>query len=242
VSREGVLDTAGGWTATSSEPEGRFGWLRFGLVLNAVVALTGLGIKFYETARTADPDFATRPARILNEFCYFTIQSNLLVVVTCLLVAAHEGHLGRALAVARLTALVCITITGIVYYALLTSQNHYTGVALVGDYLCHLVSPVLCIATFVLFGVRGSLSPARPTSVLVYPVAWVVFTLVGGGVTGFYPYDFIDASQNGYLSVFVTIAVIFAIAFALASLARRIDRRRDVPPGRLLRPNSDRLS
>lgn len=242
MSRDRVLETAGGWTVTPSEPGGRLRCLRFGLVLNAVVALAGLGIKFYETARTADPDFATRPARVLNEFCYFTIQSNLLVVVTCLLVAAHQGHLGRALAVARLTALVCITITGIVYYALLASQNHDTGVALVGDYLCHLVSPVLCIATFVLFGVRGSLSPARPTWVLVYPVAWVAFSLLRGGATGFYPYDFIDASQNGYISVFVTIAVIFAIAFALAVLARMIDRRRVVHSGRVQRPDSPRLN
>jgi hypothetical protein len=203
----------------------RAGALRVALGLNAVVAAVGLSIKFFYAAKNFDPDFPTRAGRVANEFCYFTIQSNLLVIATCLLVAAASGRMGPVLAIARLTALVCITITGIVYYALLASDSHLTGVALVGDYLCHLVSPLLCIGTWLVLGPRGAVGRRTPLAVLIYPLAWAIFTLIRGAAIGFYPYNFIDVAQNGYLSVLITVAVIFLIAFGLASLARVLDRR-----------------
>jgi hypothetical protein len=217
-----------GMNPTTHEPSisvSRVGPLRVALGVNALVAAVGLAIKFFYAAKNFDADFPTRAGRVANEICYFTIQSNLLVIATCLLVAAASGRMGWVLAVARLTALVCITITGIVYYALLASESHLTGVALIGDYLCHLVSPLLCIGTWLVLGPRGLVGRRTPLAVLIYPLAWAIFTLIRGAVGGFYPYDFIDVGQNGYVSVLITVAVIFLIAFGLASLARVLDRR-----------------
>lgn len=42
-----------------------------------------LAIKFGEAATTADPQFPTVLGRVANELCYFTIESNLIVVGVC---------------------------------------------------------------------------------------------------------------------------------------------------------------
>jgi hypothetical protein len=123
------------------------------------------------------------------------------------------------------TGLVCITITSIVYYALLAADQHYTGIAAVADVLAHLVSPVLFVGSWLLD--RHTRFERRHAALmLLFPAFWIGLTLIRGAIVHVYPYDFVDVMVNGYASVVATIAALTAVAALLAFAAVALDRRR----------------
>jgi hypothetical protein len=200
--------------------------LRVVLAANALVAAVGLAIKFGYAATTADPQFPTVFGRVANELCYFTIESNFIVIAVCAALLFGGDRWRWVAGVPRLVALVCITITGIVYYALLAGDEHFVGLAKVGDVLVHTVSPVLYVGGWLLLGPRGRLSRRDVARMLVFPTFWVALTLVRGAVIHIYPYGFVDVAEHGYVKVLVTILGLTAAAGAMAALAVRFDRRR----------------
>ncbi|HYQ74428.1 MAG TPA: hypothetical protein VER05_04735, partial [Cellulomonas sp.] len=86
-------------------------------VLHALLALAAVGGVALEVARalTEGPgDAGTVSERLVRLFSYFTIQSNLLVLVASALLAARPARSGRVMAVLHLDALLCIAVTGVV--------------------------------------------------------------------------------------------------------------------------------
>ncbi len=160
-----------------------------------------------------------------NELCYFTIQSNLIVVAVCVALAWRPDRWRWVAGAPRLVGLVCITVTGIVYYALLAADQHFVGLAKVGDVLAHTASPVLYVGTWLLLGPRGHLRRRHIAQMLVFPAVWIALTLVRGWIIHVYPYDFVDVGANGYLAVIVTIVGLVAAAAALATAAVWFDQR-----------------
>ena len=199
--------------------------LRIALAVNALVAATGLFIKFAEAAITADRQFPSVFGRVTNELCYFTIESNIIVLAVCVALAWRPESWRWVAGAPRLTALVSITVTGIVYYALLAGDQHFVGIAKVGDLLAHLVSPVLFVRTW-LVGSRRQFERRHLPQMLVFPLLWVALTLVRGAIIHVYPYDFVDVAANGYVAVIVTIVVLLTAAGAMAAAAVWFDRRR----------------
>jgi hypothetical protein len=199
--------------------------LRVAMGLNALVAAVALAIKFGEAATTADPQFPTVFGRVVNELCYFTIQSNIIVVGVCAALAVRPQRWQWVAGVPRLVGLVCISVTGVVYYALLAGDAHFVGIAKVGDVLAHAVSPILYVGTWLVLGPRGQLRRRDAAKMLVFPIGWITLTLVRGSIIHVYPYDFVDVRANGYVAVLATIIVMTAAAGALAMAAVSYDRR-----------------
>ncbi|MGZ4767337.1 MAG: Pr6Pr family membrane protein [Ilumatobacteraceae bacterium] len=210
--------------AASAAPRASTIW-RIALALNALVAAVGLAIKFGEAAITADPQFPTVFGRVTNELCYFTIESNLIVVAVCVALAWRPQRWSWVAGAPRLTGLVCITVTGVVYYAVLAGDQHYVGIAKVGDVLAHLVSPLLYLGTWLL-GPRDLFERRHAGASLVFPILWVALTLGRGSIIHIYPYGFVDVAANGYVAVLITIVAMLAAAGAMAAGATRFDRRR----------------
>ena len=199
---------------------------RVAAAVNAVVAAFALTVKFVEAATTADPQFRTVASRVANEACYFTIQSNIIVVAVCVALAWHRSSWHLVAGAPRLAGLVCITVTAVVYYALLASDEHFTGIAKVADVLAHFVSPLLFVGTWLFLGPRGQLRWRHVIEMLLFPLAWIALTAVRGAITGVYPYDFVDVHANGYPAVAVTVGALTAAAALLAVAAVALDRYR----------------
>jgi hypothetical protein len=198
---------------------------RVALAINALVATVALAIKFGEAATTADPQFPSVFGRLANELCYFTIQSNVIVMLVCAALAWRPQRWRALAGVPRLVGLVCITVTGTIYYALLASDQHFSGIAKVGDVLAHAVSPALYVGTWLVLGPRGCLKRSHAVQMLSFPVLWVTLTLVRGAFIHVYPYDFVDVQANGYLTVITTVAALTAAAGGLAVAAVSFDMR-----------------
>jgi hypothetical protein len=197
---------------------------RAALSLNALVAGAALAIKISESATATDPRLPDVGSRVVNELCYFTIQSNFIVVAVCALLAWQPDRWRWVAGAPRLVGLACITVTGVVYYALLASDEHFVGLAQIADIAAHAVSPILFVLTWMFLGPRGHLRARHIAALGLFITLWVTLTLVRGAITHIYPYDFVDVQTNGYVSVIATIVVLTSAAMALALAAVRFDR------------------
>jgi hypothetical protein len=86
----------------------------------ALAVLVGLAIQVPVAANATMGFFDTPLARALNVFAFFTVLSNLIVAVTCGLLAVGRGRPSTVFDTARLIGVVAITITGIVYHSVLS--------------------------------------------------------------------------------------------------------------------------
>jgi hypothetical protein len=185
--------------------------------VTAVVALAGLVTQVAATASAPD-------GRVANLLCFFTIDSNLLVTITSALVALGAAR-GRLFTVLWLDALVGIIVTGIVYQVALAGLYELHGLSLFADTMLHKVTPILFVLGWLLAAPRGVLGWRTVWWSLLYPLAWLAFTLPRGAITGFYPYPFVDAGTLGYGQVALNCVFIGLFFTALAAGAYLYDRR-----------------
>ena len=106
------------------------------------------------------------------------------------------------------------------------------GWAFVTDKLLHVVVPLLAVAGWVAFGPRRRLDVAdRVLPALLWPAAWLVYTLVMGAITSWYPYPFLDVGVHGYGTVLVTSLLVAVALLAVLAVLVLVDRplRREEP-------------
>ena len=175
--------------------------------------------------------FEAVPSRIVNVLSYFTVQSNILVALTTGLLAVQLNCSATWFRVLRLSALIGITITGIVFHLALKGLTELTGPAVTADWILHTASPILCVLGWVIFGPRGWVTSRVVKLSVLFPVLWLAYTLVRGALvedrTGrnFYPYPFLDVVEHGYARVVVNIVLVAVLFFVLALGALAADKR-----------------
>lgn len=194
--------------------------------VTALIVVAGIGIQLAVTANGHEGFFPDNPERVFNVFAYFTIQSNLLLGGTALMLAARpvrpESTLFRTL---RLNGVLCIAVTGIVYHAVLAGLDELHGWAAVTNFLLHTATPIVGVLGWLLFGPRGETDWRIVGWSIVYPVLWLVFTLIRGAFVGFYPYPFVNVDEHGYGRVLLNCLLVAVLFLALAAGANTLDRR-----------------
>lgn len=200
----------------------------FAVVLAALVLQTVLVVNGSSVLDETDiPPLGTRLLRLVS---YFTIQSNILVAVVTGMLAARPDRDGVGFRVLRLDALVGITVTGLVHWFLLRPLLDLEGLHALCDTLLHVVVPLLAVIGWLAFGPRPRIAGRTVLLGLIWPVAWLAYTLVMGELTDFYPYPFIDAAELGYAQVLLNAAGITVLFLALFGLAALVDRRLPAAP------------
>jgi hypothetical protein len=134
-------------------------------------------------------------------------------------------------AVLRLSGRVAITVTGIVFHAVLAQTLDLKSWDAVGNELVHTVVPVLAVAGWALIGPRRRFSRRIAWLSLIFPVCWLAFTLIRGAIAHWYPYPFIDVTQLGYGLTAVNCVWMALLFLGLAAGALRpADRMRATLP------------
>lgn len=163
---------------------------------------------------------------LVNLFSYFTVQSNILVMIAAALVAARPGRDGTAFAILRLAGLVGITITGIIFATVLAGTADFEGLGWWYDKIFHYVVPAMAVIGFLFLLPRTRLTK-RALWFVAWPVVWLAYTLIRGAVShpGYpapdnrrsdVPYDFLDVDQHGGVSVAIVSAGVTVLALGLA--------------------------
>ena len=168
--------------------------------------------------------------RLWRLFSYFTIQSNLIVLVVAVLLVLDLHRNGRLFRVLRLDSLLGIVITGLVFAIVLAPQVELTGWALAATIGFHYISPWATLLAWVLFGPRHRIGRRTIPAAFGWPVAWLVYIFVQGAFTDWYPYPFLDAVDLGLGTAIrnsllvVVLGVLLALAFKLTDDRLRLGR------------------
>lgn len=91
-----------------------------------------------------------------------------------------------------------ITIVGIVYNIILRFLWKPKGLQWVVDELLHSIIPLLFIVLWLFFIPKGKILWKSVLAWLLYPVIYLIFILMRGVSSSFYPYPFIDVHKIGY--------------------------------------------
>lgn len=169
---------------------------------------------------------------ITRYFSFFTILTNLLVAICAITLLFWKGRrlqdtfFSRPKTITAIT--VYITVVGLVYNLILRFLWQPQGLQFVVDELLHTIIPVLFILFWLLCVPKSGLKTKDIFWWLVYPFFYIIYVLIRGAFSGFYPYPFINVSELGYNKVFLNsgmLVVLFVVFSLLFVYADRILKR-----------------
>ena len=189
-------------------------------ILHAVMVIFGwfaLVAQFYINASLK---LNPVPEMVIRYFSYFTIQTNLIVAFCYTVLLFSPGSrpgnfFSRQQTLAALT--VYIVIVGLIYNIILRFLWNPEGLQKIVDEILHSVIPVLALIYWLVFAGKNKLEWKHVLTWLIYPFAYIIYILIRGSASGFYPYPFINTTELGLNKVLVNSAGIAAV-FALISL------------------------
>jgi hypothetical protein len=182
-------------------------------VVRAAVGLLGLIALGYQIATSASAG-TFDPFRF---FAFFTVLSNLFAAFLLLAMATvwRERH-SKRIDLFRGAAVVYLAVTFIVVILFLSGDDLQVAVNWV-DFVVHKAVPVFLVIDWILVPPSTRLTVRQSLVWLVFPLIWVVVTLVRGALDGWYPYPFLDPANGGYASVAVYVVGIFVGFLAIAA-------------------------
>jgi hypothetical protein len=153
---------------------------------------------------------------IANFFSFFTIQSNLLAATVLLLLAIiwQDEHL-PGITMLRGAAVAYMTTTGVVYAVLLSSITEELGTVIPWvNTVVHQLMPVVMVLDWIIVQPRYRLEFRRCLIWMVYPFAFLVYSLIRGPIVDWYPYPFLNPGKSGGYPGVTAYAIGIAIGFA----------------------------
>jgi hypothetical protein len=201
-------------------------WARPCFAVTAACVLAGIVIQIFVTGSNDSAFGGSALGRALNIFAFFTIQSNLIVGATCLLLAIDPGRTSTVFAFFRITGLIAITVTFVVFHVALSRLLDLDSWAQAANQLQHTVVPILTVVGWLAFGPRGLASAKVVRLSVIFPLAYMAFTMIRGPLASdWYPYPFTDVGVLGYARVAINAVWIALLFIAVAAGAAALDRR-----------------
>ena len=166
---------------------------------------------------------------VANFFSFFTVESNLIGAFVLLLtgVGALRSADRSRFALLRGAATLYMTTTGVIYFLLLRGleASLQTPVPWVNTVL-HYVTPLVLLADWFIAPPKRRITFAQALVWLLFPLAYVLYSLVRGSVVGWYPYPFLNAGEQGYGQIAVTSLVMLVGLLGITTLLVTRTRRR----------------
>ncbi len=167
-----------------------------------------------------------------NFFSYFTVESNLFAIAMLLLGASAFAPAlhsrSRPWAMLRGAATLYMVTTGIVFAVLLAGIEGAEFTAVPWDNIVlHDLMPLAVALDWVVDRPAHRLTFRHAVVWLVFPLAYVVYSLIRGHFVGWYPYPFLNPSAHGYsgvagtsVALALTLAVFVWVLTRLTEFAR----------------------
>jgi hypothetical protein len=174
-----------------------------------------------------------------NFFSFFTIESNVFSVAVCLigaiLVFAKRSD-PRWFSVFRVVVVTYMAVTGVVYNLLLRGVELPQGTTVIwSNEVLHVVACAYMVLDWLFAPGRPVLPWRTIRAIIVFPLVWVVYTLIRAPLTtelnyggkAFYPYPFLNPSlaHEGYWSVLFYVVLIAMVVCGAGAAAIWVSRR-----------------
>ncbi|CAL9521283.1 Pr6Pr family membrane protein [Streptomyces sp. NPDC057837] len=179
------------------------------------------------------------PSRVAG---YFAVQANALLAVVMVFSARRAWTAARPLPASLLGAtLLYVVVAALVHHLLLANQDSPfsltgeaaapTGWQALAHHTLHTVTPIAAVLDWLLLTSPGRLRLRHAPAWLLYPLAYLAFSLIRGelllpGTTDRYLYPFLDVGQDGYKHVLGNALLLGLSIYALALLLVALDHAR----------------
>jgi len=120
---------------------------------------------------------------------------------------------------------VYITIVGLVYQVLLRQFWTPTGMQKLVDELLHSVIPLMVVGFWFLNRSNKSLQYRALIPWLIFPLAYLIYVLIRGKASGFYPYPFLDVNKIGLKQVVINSLAMTGFFFIVSAAFIWISRK-----------------
>jgi hypothetical protein len=138
---------------------------------------------------------------IFNPYLYFTIQSNLLVLVwfTNAVICDHKkktNFLQKPFYKGAITSY--ITLTSLVFFTILEPIYQIQGLHLISSVLLHYVVPIMVILDWVLYETRKTYYYRFLFQWMIYPISYAIGAIILAITIDKYLYPFFNIAQFGW--------------------------------------------
>jgi hypothetical protein len=171
---------------------------------------------------------ASIPETTIRFFSFFTILTNALVAVymTQLFIQWSSKTKSLFASTKLLTPLtVYITIVGLVYQVALRHIWNPQGIDRVVDELLHTLIPSLMIVYWFLDENKKNSSYKNIPKWLIYPICYLIYILIRGYFSAFYPYPFVNVSQIGLQQACINAAFLILFFIIMSSVFIFLEKR-----------------
>lgn len=171
------------------------------------------------------------PETIVRFFSFFTILTNTIVA---LFFTGQGLNIGRTYKPGVLSAItVYIFMVGIVYQVLLRHLWQPKGLQFVIDELLHTINPLLVILYWYLYEEKLLVKYAQIRGWLVYPLVYLVYIIIRGSFSSFYPYPFVNVGELGLVRTLLNSGLLtlffILISYLLIAMGRKMEKRSPLP-------------
>lgn len=163
---------------------------------------------------------------VIRFLSYFTILSNLLITIFFTIMVLKPDGKGFWHKPGTLTALAAImTFVGIIYHITLRPIWNPEGLDLITSEIHHTLVPLGTILFWYLYETKGVAPFSNLLKWLLYPVIYIVYVLIRGTFSDFYPYYFLDISTNGLDKVLINAMALFVVITLFIFIFHIISKR-----------------
>ena len=166
---------------------------------------------------------------LIRFFSYFTILTNGIVALCFTAMVLPESKLSFFKKPTTLAATTgYIAVVGAVYNLILRYQWNPQGINKLVDQLLHTLIPLGFILFWMFAVPKNKLEWKLILQWLLYPAVYLIYTLVRGYLTDYYPYPFINVFELGYETAFLNacyvllaFVVFFSVIIGIGKLTRK---------------------
>jgi hypothetical protein len=200
--------------------------LAYRIALAILGAITLLVSHFLSSTNpdNASMNFITTNLRIYR---YFTMQTNLLVVIWLILSiiwSSDPKKMKKLMGKLKGAITLYITFTFLVFAVVLSPLYHPSGLEGVLNLMLHYIVPVGFIIDWLITegnNYQWSFIPYW----FCYPIGYLIFALIHGGTTGDYLYPFLNLDVLGFDGLIIRVILLIAFFTGLSCMYITISRR-----------------
>lgn len=157
---------------------------------------------------------------VLNFFSYFTNLSNIFASVVFIIGAVYLIQRREPTPrddLIRGASVVAMAIVGIVFSVLLRDVDLGTLQPWI-NVVVHYIMPIVVVADWLYQPPKSKLNARQLGYWLIYPLLYLVYTLVRGAIVGFYPYPFLNPNSGAHTAGSYGVVALYCVAIFVAFL------------------------
>ena len=160
-----------------------------------------------------------------NFFSYFTVEANLFAACVLLFLGLRttkaSSH-SKKIQLIRGAATLYMIMTGVIFAILLANIEGATLTAVPWDNVAlHYIMPIVLLIDWLIDPPKVKLSLRNAWLWLIAPIVYIIYSLIRGEITNWYPYPFLNPSVNGLPTMIVTLVALTGfVVFASWTLCR----------------------